>query len=58
MAYAQPPTPVDRSDPVSMEKFRKAIRDHKCDTPGCPYCLIKDWILELEGKINEIQSKI
>lgn len=58
MKYSKSPTPVDRNDPSSVESFREVIRTHKCEAVGCPYCLITDWILELEGKLNEIQSKI
>lgn len=48
------PTPVDRNDPTSVERFRNAIRTHECEAMGCPYCLIKDWIKELEGDQNEV----
>ena len=50
--------PVDRNDPSSVERFRELVRTHECGALGCPYCLIKDWIIELEGKLNEIQGKI
>jgi hypothetical protein len=54
MKYNKAPIPVDRNDPVSVERFRDAIRTHDCGVSGCPYCLISDWIKELEEGKNEV----
>ena len=54
MKYNKAPSPVDRNDPVSVERFRNLIRTHDCGVSGCPYCLISDWIKELEIDQNEV----
>ena len=43
------PSPVE----TSVEKFREAVRTHNCGVSGCPYCLIRDWVNEIEEKLKK-----
>ena len=46
----------DIPGPIStnIEKFRAAVRVHKCKALGCPYCLIRDWVNEVEEELSKI----